>query len=182
MEPKQGESFSDFWSRWVKEKLECIAAGCSMPDEGISIQHVQDIMTKKYEDPSDKFITRIIERQLLPPTNPDHREPSESAELFKESIYDLIRAKNKANPAKRNVDPNFAYRSKDSKGDDPDLAKNKKSYNDSNTPSLKVIDEVEEEAVGAVHGSKSGNKQQSNQKQHESGNQKPRGPMCHLPR
>jgi hypothetical protein len=59
------------------------------------------------------------------------------------------------------------------------LAKNKKSYNDSNTPSLKVIDEVEEEAVGAVHGLKSGNKQQSNQKQHESGNQKKK--KTHVP-
>ena len=174
MEPKKGESFSDFWSRWVKEKLECVSAGCTMPDEALSIQHIQDIMTKKYEDPSEKFITRIIERQLLPPTNPDHREPPETAEQFKESIYDLIRARNKANPAKRNVDPNLAYRGKDSKGDDPNASKNKKSDNDATTPSSKVVDEVDEEAVGAVTGSKPGNKQQQQKKQ-ESGNKPPCG-------
>jgi hypothetical protein len=32
MEPKKSESFSDFWSRWVKEKNDCIAAGCALPD------------------------------------------------------------------------------------------------------------------------------------------------------
>ena len=145
-----------------------------MPDEALSIQHIQDKMTKKYEDPSEKFITRIIERQLLPPTNPDHREPPETAEQFKESIYDLIRARNKANPAKRNVDPNLTYRGKDSKGDDPNASKNKKSDNDATTPSSKVVDEVDEEAVGAVTGSKSGNKQQQQKKQ-ESGNKPPCG-------
>jgi hypothetical protein len=68
MEPKKGESFSDFWSRWVKEKLECIAAGCSIPDEGISIQHIQDIMMKKYEDPSDKFITESLRGSCYRPS------------------------------------------------------------------------------------------------------------------
>jgi hypothetical protein len=181
MEPRKGESFSDFWSRWLNEKIECVAAGCAMPNASISLQNIQDILIKRYEDPNDKFITKIVERQLLPPTNPDHREAPETAEQFKEIIYDLIRARNKANPAKRNVDPNLAYRGKDSnsKGDDPDAAKNKKSNNSDNpsASSSKVSDEVDEEAVGAVN--KSGKQQQQNQKQQASGtNPKPPCAVC----
>ena len=166
MEPKKDENFNDFWDRYIKEKMECIAAGCQMPIETLQIVHIQEVLQRKYEDPSDRFITRILERQLLPVSDPDHRPSANTVEEFKSMIYGTIKAKYQANPKYKNVDPNLAYRSKPQGKED----NGKERHGGKKEPAAK--DEVTaEEVVGAVQG-------KANPKQGQQAKTKPECNIC----